>query len=187
MKTFIKGKTLLTFVVGLGLGVAAFSLISFSTIEKSNTESINDLQEILTELNQDASTIRLMNMNSAYYSDPYLGEIAMFAGNFPPRGWAFCDGSTLNIPSNGILFSLLGTTYGGDGKTTFGLPDLRGRMPLHPGGTYNINLGQSGRIKSKIMEHERDELEDKIFTMGQDGYTAVNFIICTSGIYPARH
>jgi microcystin-dependent protein len=78
-------------------------------------------------------------------ADPFIGEITMFGGNFAPRGWAFCDGQLLAISTNSALFSLLGTTYGGDGRTTFGLPDLRGRMPLHQGsgpGLTRRNLGQ---------------------------------------------
>lgn len=66
-------------------------------------------------------------------SEPFLGEIRMFGGNFAPRGWAFCDGQLLPIAQNTALFSLLGTTYGGDGQSTFGLPDLRGRFPMHEG------------------------------------------------------
>ncbi len=66
-------------------------------------------------------------------SEPFVGEIRMFAGNFAPRGWAFCDGQLLAVSQNDVLFSLLGTIYGGDGRTTFGLPDMRGRIPLHAG------------------------------------------------------
>ena len=66
-------------------------------------------------------------------SEPFIGEIRMFAGNFAPNGWAFCDGRLLAIAENVALFSLLGTTYGGDGITTFALPDLRGRIPIHAG------------------------------------------------------
>ncbi|MCB1045356.1 MAG: phage tail protein [Acidobacteria bacterium] len=66
-------------------------------------------------------------------SEPFVGEIRMFAGNFAPRGWAFCDGQLLAVSQNDALFSLLGTVYGGDGRTTFGLPDLRGRIPIHAG------------------------------------------------------
>lgn len=79
--------------------------------------------------------------------EPFLGQIIMFAGNFAPRGWAFCDGTLLSIAQNSALFSLLGTTYGGDGRTTFALPDLRGRVPVHPGqgpGLSNYTLGQQG-------------------------------------------
>ena len=66
-------------------------------------------------------------------SEPFVGEIRMFAGNFAPRGWAFCDGQLLAVSQNDALLSLLGTIYGGDGRTTFGLPDLRGRIPIHAG------------------------------------------------------
>jgi microcystin-dependent protein len=66
-------------------------------------------------------------------SEPFVGEIRMFAGNFAPQGWAYCDGQLLAVSSNDALFSLLGTIYGGDGRTTFGLPDLRGRIPIHAG------------------------------------------------------
>jgi microcystin-dependent protein len=80
-------------------------------------------------------------------SEPYVGEIRMFAGNFEPQGWAFCDGRLLPIGENEVLFSLLGTTYGGDGQTTFALPDLRGRVPIHQGtgpGLPNFVLGSKG-------------------------------------------
>ena len=66
-------------------------------------------------------------------SEPFVGELRMFAGNFAPRGWAFADGQLLAVSQNDALFSLYGTTYGGDGRTTFGLPDLRGRVPIHAG------------------------------------------------------
>ena len=66
-------------------------------------------------------------------SDPFVGEIRMFGGNFAPSGWAFCDGALLSIAENDVLFTLIGTTYGGDGQNTFALPDLRGRVPLHQG------------------------------------------------------
>ena len=80
-------------------------------------------------------------------SEPFVGEIRMFAGNFAPRGWAFCDGQLLAVSQNDALFSLLGTIYGGDGRTTFGLPDLRGRIPLHAGhgpGLSERRLGAKG-------------------------------------------
>ena len=76
-----------------------------------------------------------------------LGEIRIFAGNFAPRGWAFCDGQLLRVDENTALFSILGTMYGGDGRTTFGLPDLRGRAPIHAGhgpGLTPHTLGQKG-------------------------------------------
>jgi microcystin-dependent protein len=84
-------------------------------------------------------------------SEPFLGEIRMFGGNFAPRGWAFCNGQLLPISSNTALFSLLGTTYGGDGRTTFALPDLRGRVPMHWGqgpGLSSRSLGESSGSES---------------------------------------
>ena len=66
-------------------------------------------------------------------ADPFIGGMSMIGFNFAPRSWAFCDGQLLAISSNSALFSLLGTSYGGDGRTTFGLPDLRGRVAIHPG------------------------------------------------------
>src|SRR6266852_9867865 len=66
-------------------------------------------------------------------SSPFIGEIRMFGGNFAPQGWMFCEGQLLAISDNDTLFTLIGTTYGGDGQTTFGLPDLRGRIPVHAG------------------------------------------------------
>lgn len=70
-------------------------------------------------------------------SDPFLGEVSIFTGDFPPKGWAFCDGQLLAVASNQELFSLLGTTYGGDGNTSFALPDLRGRVAIHTDKTKN--------------------------------------------------
>ena len=64
-------------------------------------------------------------------AQPYVGEIRMFAGNFAPAGWALCEGQLLPISENDTLFQLIGTTYGGDGQSTFALPDLRGRIPIH--------------------------------------------------------
>lgn len=79
--------------------------------------------------------------------DTFIAQIIMFGGNFAPRGWAFCDGQLLAISQNTALFSLLGTTYGGDGRTTFGLPDLRGRVAVHQGngpGLPPVSLGAKG-------------------------------------------
>lgn len=83
--------------------------------------------------------------------DPFLGQVIMFAGNFAPRGWALCEGQLLPISSNTALFSILGTMYGGDGRTTFALPDLRGRSPISPGngpGLRAIKQGERGGAES---------------------------------------
>jgi microcystin-dependent protein len=87
-------------------------------------------------------------------SEPFVGEIRMFAGNFAPRGWAFCDGQLLAVSQNDALFSLLGTVYGGDGRTTFGLPDMRGRLPLHAGtgpGLSPRRLGSKGGAERETL------------------------------------
>ena len=75
-------------------------------------------------------------------AEPFLSEIRIMSFGFPPKGWAFCDGQLLPINQNQGLFSLLGTTYGGDGRVTFGLPNLQGRVPIHMGGGHT--LGERG-------------------------------------------
>lgn len=87
-------------------------------------------------------------------SEPFVGEIRMFAGNFAPRGWAFCDGQLLAVSQNDALFSLLGTIYGGDGRSTFGLPDMRGRLPIHAGtgpGLSTRRLGAKAGSESETL------------------------------------
>ncbi len=84
----------------------------------------------------------------------YISEIRMFAGNFAPRSWSFCNGSLQSIAQNSALFSLIGTTFGGDGQTTFGLPDLRSRIPVHTGqgsGLSNYQLGQTGGTEANTL------------------------------------
>lgn len=83
-------------------------------------------------------------------SDPFVGEIRMFGGNFPPAGWAFCEGQAMPISEYETLFNLIGTTYGGDGESTFNLPDLRGRLPLHMGtrsGGSTYQIGEFGGVE----------------------------------------
>jgi microcystin-dependent protein len=87
-------------------------------------------------------------------SEPFVGEIKMFAGSFAPRGFALCDGQLLAVSQNDALFSLFGTIYGGDGKSTFGLPDLRGRIPLHQGrgpGLSDRGLGSKGGAEKETL------------------------------------
>src|SRR5438093_12061237 len=78
--------------------------------------------------------------------EPYVSEIRMFAGNFPPNGWMFCEGQLLPISGNEVLFQLIGTTYGGDGQSNFALPDLRGRIPIHQGN--GAIVGEKGGVES---------------------------------------
>lgn len=86
--------------------------------------------------------------------EPFIGMIVGFGGNFAPRGWALCDGQLLPIAQNSALFSILGTTYGGDGRTTFGLPDLRGRAVVHAGngpGLSPVSLGQKAGAETATL------------------------------------
>jgi microcystin-dependent protein len=107
--------------------------------------------------------------------DPFIGQIVMFAGNFAPRGWAFCDGQLLAIAQNTALFSILGTTYGGDGQTTFGLPDLRGRVAMHPGngpGLSSRRLGEKGGIEDVTLN---------VTQMPSHSHTGTGTVQCTTG------
>ncbi len=103
-------------------------------------------------------------------SEPFIGQIIMFGGNFAPRSWAFCNGQLLAISQNSALFSILGTTYGGDGRTTFGLPEMRGRVAVHAGngpGLSNRNLGQRSGSETNTQT---------IATMANHGHTATTTI-----------
>jgi microcystin-dependent protein len=86
-------------------------------------------------------------------SDPYVGEIRMFGGNFAPVGWAFCAGQTIPISENDTLFTLIGTTYGGDGQESFMLPDLQGRTPIHQGNGHVI--GEVGGVESVTLSTQQ--------------------------------
>lgn len=168
-------------------------------------------------------------------SDPYMGEIRMFAGTFAPQGWEFCRGQLLSIAQNDALFSLLGTNYGGDGINTFGLPDLGGRFPLGTGqgnGLPNFGLGFTGGadqvtlIGPQLPAHSHavqaagsatttsaagafpagwadvpysstvpstplapQQLAPSGGTQPHENrqpFLAMNFIICTSGVFPSR-
>jgi len=98
--------------------------------------------------------VLLSTSNIANAQETFIGEIKMFAGNFAPRGWAFCDGQLLPIAQHSALFSILGTIYGGDGRTTFALPDLRGRVAIHPGhgpGLSDYRQGTTGGTESNTL------------------------------------
>lgn len=98
-------------------------------------------------------------------AQPYVGEIRMFAGNFAPAGWMFCDGSQLSIAEFETLFNLIGTTYGGDGQQTFNLPDLRGRVPLHMGtGQSTYVLGESGGVEQVTLTTQQTPVHNHALT-----------------------
>jgi len=114
-------------------------------------------------------------------AQPYVGEIRMFGGNFAPVGWMFCEGQLLPISENETLFQLIGTTYGGDGESTFALPDLRGRLPMHqgqgPGISTNYQLAETGGVEqvtltvSQIPQHNHAAVASQNIA-GQQGPSA---------------
>ncbi len=128
-----------------------------------------------------AITMTATSPAQANDGEQYVGEIKFFAGNFAPRGWAFCDGQLLPVASHDALFSLLGTIYGGDGRTTFALPDMRGRMPVHQGTGPGLEQFQIGARNGG----------DTVAAGEGDGHTSatvgLNCIISLVGIYPSRH
>jgi microcystin-dependent protein len=99
-------------------------------------------------------------------SDPYIGEIRMFGGSFAPAGWAFCDGQTMPISENDALFTLIGTTYGGDGQETFALPDLQGRVPIHQGNGFV--LGQQAGVESVTLTTQQLPIHSHAWLASQD-------------------
>lgn len=138
-------------------------------------------------------------------SEPFIGEIRIVAFDFAPRGYAFCDGQLLPISQNTALFSLIGTTYGGDGRTTFALPDLRGRFPLNSGngpGLTNRLVGERGGDEVNIV-HGRPPiigwgLTNEIGKNTTNGspinagpymppYLAVRYVIALVGLFPSRN
>ena len=117
--------------------------------------------------------------------DPFLAEIRMFAGNFAPNGWFTCDGQLLPISQYTALFSLLGTTYGGNGTTTFQLPDLRGRAPIHVGqgpGLGAYSLGQNGGVETVTLTANQMPAHNHLIgcsTSGADTNTPNNSVLAT--------
>ena len=111
-------------------------------------------------------------------AQPYVGEIRMFAGNFPPVGWMFCDGQLMPISENEVLFQLIGTTYGGDGEETFALPQLQSRIPLHmgtsasSGTTYQI--GESGGVESVTLTTQQIPIHTHPLLVSTDPGTGTN-------------
>src|SRR5436309_6121983 len=105
-------------------------------------------------------------------AQPYVGEIRIFAGNFAPAGWMFCEGQLLPISENEPLFNLIGTTYGGDGQSTFGLPDLRGRIPVHQGNGFV--LAQAGGVETVTLTVSQIASHNHAFLATTNNATTVN-------------
>ena len=107
---------------------------------------------------------------------PYIGEIRMFGGNFAPAGWAFCDGQTLPIAENDALFTLIGTTYGGDGEETFNLPNLQSRVPLHqgtsPGFGSTYTIGEQGGVEAVTLTTQQIPIHNHAWLASTSGGTS---------------
>ena len=103
-------------------------------------------------------------------AQPYVGEIRMFAGNFAPAGWQFCEGQLLPISENETLFQLIGTTYGGDGQSTFALPDLRGRLPIHQGTSAGITytLAQAAGVEEVTLTTNQIPVHSHVMQASND-------------------
>ena len=132
-------------------------------------------------------------------SNPYLGSIRMFCGNFAPVDWAMCAGQLVAISQNDALFNLIGTTYGGDGQTTFGLPNMQGRTPVHMGtgqGLSTRTLGDVGGSEQAVISLQGTARlsgpgtalvlrDNQIPTVSP--FLAVNFIIANGGVFPSAN
>ena len=137
-------------------------------------------------------------------SDPFVAEIRIFAGNFAPRNWAFCNGQLLQISQNTALFALIGNIYGGDARTTMALPNLQGRAPAHPGqgpGLPSYRLGQVVQNSASTVKVVQGITPDRNLGSSQTTrtiaakvpagdqrhpYLGVNFIIALQGLFPPR-
>ena len=121
-------------------------------------------------------------------AQPYVGEIRMFGGNFPPNGWAFCNGATMPISENETLFQLIGTTYGGDGQSTFNLPDLQGRVPIHQGtgpDGQTFTIGEAAGVETVTLTIQQIPIHNHAFIgTGNPGTTTnppTNIVAQNSG------
>lgn len=130
-----------------------------------------------------------ISTNQSYsQTTPFIGEVVIFAGNFAPRGWALCDGQLLAISSNQALFSILGTTYGGDGRTTFGLPDLRGRAVIHGGqgpGLTSRNLGSKFGTERETLTVA--QMPNHTHTATSSSQVALSNVVGTSEVSDGQH
>jgi microcystin-dependent protein len=121
---------------------------------------------------------------------PFIGSIVLFAGNFPPRGWAFCQGQIFSIAQNTALFSILGTTYGGNGQTTFALPDLRGRTPVGQGdgpGLTPVMLGEQAGVESVTLIQSQMPQHNHLMQVNSEAGDQVaptgNFLAASAGTF----
>jgi len=142
--------------------------------------------------------ILLKLTTTSFSQDALLGEIKLFAGNFAPLGWMYCNGQTLKINENQALYSLLGNSYGGDGIKTFQIPDLRGRVPIGVGVVQNskaVNLGDKIGAEfilpnTRLVDAKPGNTNISVAVVPMDNKQpslGLNYIICINGIYPSRY
>ena len=143
------------------------------------------------------SFLILCSFLSVNAQEQFIGEIRLFAGNFAPRGWVFCNGQMMSINQNTALFSVLGTTYGGNGQSTFALPDLRSRVPVHTGssqapGLNMVVLGEMGGSETSVVNPPvvsvtTNGVKLDASTTGRDGVpTLVTSVIVNNGTQPQK-
>lgn len=194
-------KSRINFIKTLAATIFGTAFIGTKTAKAANTEQASK-ENTFKDLSKKVEELEKNVENSAVSMDPFIGEIIMFAGNFAPRNWALCQGQLLPISDYNALFSILGTTYGGDGRTTFALPDLRGRTPISQGqgpGLSSRPLGQKSGLEyvtpsiasSSSAAGPGRSGNVAVGTTFQSSfnmqpYLVVNYIIALYGAYPSR-
>ena len=192
-------KSRLNFIKSLAAGLFGGAALLSSNTAKAATSEATSTEEKLADLSKKVKELEDIK-NDALFTEGCIGEIRLFGGNFAPRNWALCEGQLLAISQHSALFSILGTIYGGDGRTTFALPDLRGRTAIGPGsgpGLSNIRLG------SRYGTETNTPLTGTAAGPGRSGNVSVdrsngqsvnnmqpslgiNYVICLNGIFPSR-
>lgn len=158
----------MTFRSGLVLGIG----LSLAVVLVMGAARISDVPDKTAEQPQSA--------------EPFIGEVMLFAGNFSPRGWGTCDGRLLSISSNNALFSILGTSYGGDGRNTFALPNLQGRSPLSE--TRGYPLGRmAGNLFQVLPAASGGKIQVTTNASDRAPYLSMNYCIALEGTYPSRN
>jgi len=192
---FFKASSLLMVV----LVMATFVFTSTNTTDTSNEQIIAELSEKVATM--DKALEEFKAAEELVVGEPFIGEVSLFAGNFAPRGYAFCNGQLLSINNHSALFSLLGCEYGGDCRSNFALPDLRGRVVAHSGdsstgpGLKPIKWAEKGGLEenrvSKVQVStsgdNKVEVINQIDQNNRQPYLGLNYIIALEGSFPSRN
>lgn len=200
-KNFFRSPLPVLILLATVLGL--FSLSSYSSVDEADSQAIKELSAKVAETEAELFGLQQLNEQVGAWSEPTIGQIAIFGGNFAPRGWARCDGTLLSISQYQSLYSVLGTTYGGDGRTTFALPDLRGRVPVHAGEGPDLHA----HVLGSKFGVEYTDLKTTRFPVTPSNGAGVNvavgmnpqeigtrqpglgvtYIIALQGVYPSRN